>query len=262
MEDFFKTPGNRILGSLVLLTAIIAMGSYAALNFEMKKHADPMAMTISVSGEGEVMAVPDIGRFSFSVQAEGNTATAAQEESSTRINGILAYLSEQGVEEKDIKTENYNLYPRWSYEQRICPAGSYCPPGERVQDGFEVSQTVTVKVRNTDEAGVIISGVGELGATNISGLDFTVDDTTKLKEEARAQAIADAQAKANVLANQLGVRIVRMVSYYEEGGRDVYFESKVMAMEMASDDGGFGGPELPVGEESTVARVNVTYEVD
>mgnify|MGYP001205804986 CR=1 FL=1 len=260
-EGFFKTPGNRVLGSFALLMAIIAMGSYALLNFEMKKYADPTAMTISVSGEGEVVTVPDVGRFSFSVQAEGDTASAAQEESGTRVNEILAYLAEQGVEEGDIKTEFYNMYPRWRYEKRICPANAYCPPGERVQDGFEVIQNVSVKVRNIDEAGVIIAGVGERGATNLSGLDFTIDDTSKLQEEARAKAIADAQEKAGVLAQQLGVRIVRMVSYYEEGGGRDYavFESRAMAMDM--EDGGFVGPELPVGEETTNARVNVTYEV-
>lgn len=259
--NFFNSGANRILASLALLMVILALGSYSMLNLEKMQYVDPMPTTINVTGEGEVMAVPDIGQFSFSVEAEGETATEAQEASGTKINAILEYLAERGIEDKDIKTEYYNLYPQWRYEERICPANSYCPPGERVQDGFTVSQSVTVKVRNTEEAGSVIAGVGERGATNISGLNFTIDDTDVLKSQARAEAIADAQAKAVVLAEQLGVRIVRMVGYYEESNYMPYYDTKVMAMDMAASEEGFGGANMPVGEEGTTARVNITFEV-
>ncbi len=258
---FLNSAQNRILSTLTLLMVVVALASYAILNFTKIDFVNPMPATISVSGEGEVLAVPDIGQFSFSVTAEGEDASAAQAESGTKINAILAYLRDQGIEEKDIKTQNYNLYPRWRYEERVCPFGSYCPGGERVQDGFEVSQTVTVKVRDTKEAGAIIAGIGERGATNISSLNFTIDDISAVRSEAQAKAIEDAQQKAEVLARQLGVRVVRLVSYYEENGN--YYEPyarSVLSLDSA-DEGGFGGAETPVGEESTKVRVNVTYEV-
>ena len=262
-QGFFETASMRILVGLVLLMAMIAMGSYATLNFEKVEFINPTPAAITVNGEGEVLAVPDIGQFSFSVQAEGEDASEAQELSGTKINDILEYLSEQGIEEKDIKTQNYNLYPNWRYEQEPCPIGSsFCPPGERVQDGFTVTQSVSVKVRDTDAAGAIIAGVGEQGATNLSGLNFTIDDTDALKQEARAKAIADAQEKAVVLAEQLGVRITRLQYYYEEDGGyyDSDFESRAIGLEMAQDES-FGGAELPMGENSTTANVTITYEV-
>lgn len=260
--NFFSTKSSRMLGSLTLLMVIIALGSYASLNFQKVEFINPMPATISVTGEGEVLAVPDIGRFSFSVMAETDSAASAQEESGTKMNEILAYLKEQGVEDKDVKTQDYNLYPRYRYEERHCLGNSYCPPGERVEDGFTVTQTVSVKVRETDKAGAIIAGVGERGATNISGLNFTIDDPEKLKADARAKAIEDAKMKAEVLAKQLNVRVVRMTGYYEESG-DYYepyaFNSKVMAMDM--EESAFGGANMPTGEESTMARVTVVYEV-
>jgi uncharacterized protein YggE len=91
------------------------------------------------------LAVPDVGQFSFSVMAEGPDATVAQEKSGVKINDIVKYLKEQGIEEKDIKTLGYNLSPKWRYEEKPCPFGSYCPPGEQIQDGFEVSQTIYSK---------------------------------------------------------------------------------------------------------------------
>lgn len=257
-----RTPQMRFLVGLLMLMGIIALGSYARLNFEEAKFANPMPATISVAGEGEVLAVPDIGRFSFSVTAEAETAAAAQAAMGGKVNTIVGYLREQGIEDKDIKVENYNLYPKWRYEERVCAFGvSYCPPGERVQDGFEVTESVAVKVRDTAKAPDIIGGVGERGATNISNLDFTVDDTNALKAEARQKAIANAQEKAAVLAQQLGVRVVRLASYYEESG---YYEpyARNMAYDIAEESMGLGGgAELPVGEDSTTVRVNVTFEV-
>lgn len=260
MNEYLSKGYAKGLLSLVFIMVIIALGSYAALNFEQQKYAGDMPATISVNGEGEVLAVPDIGQFSFSVNAEGDTASIAQEASGTAINEILEYLREQGIEEKDIKTQNYNLYPRWTYEERICPFGSYCPPGERVEDGFEVTQSVTVKIRETDTAGAIIAGVGERGATNISSLNFTIDDIEALRVEAREKAIEDAKEKAKVLANQLGVDITRLVSYYEnENYYPQYYEARAMSLDSA--ESGFGGAEMPMGEESTKVDVNITYEV-
>lgn len=251
----------RILGGLLILMTIIALGSYASLNIERIQHVEPYPTTISVTGEGEVFGIPDIGQFTFSVNAEADDAAAAQEQSGTRMTEIVTYLAEQGVAETDIKTEAYNLYPRWRFEERVCAAGSYCPPGERVQDGFEVSQTVSVKVRETDRAGELIAGVGERGATNISGLNFTVDDQAALKKEAREAAIKDAQEQAVALASQLGVSIVKLAGFHEQSEQyDPYMMDRAYAVEGMGGDG-FAGAPMPTGEESTLVRVNLTYEV-
>lgn len=253
----------RVLSLLTLLMVVIALGSYAMLNFEKLKYADPMYPTISVTGEGEVLAVPDVGQFTFSVTAEGEDAAVVQEISGKKINDIIAFLREQGIEDKDIKVESYNLYPKYRWEERVCAAGMYCPSGEQVQDGFEVSQSIAVKVRDTAKAPTIITGVGERGATNISGLTFTIDDTDALHAEAQAKAVEDAKAKAKILAEQLGVQLVRITSYYEESDYyypEPYYKS-AMTMDMATEEGGFGGAELPPGEESTKVRVNITYGI-
>lgn len=262
MQSFFSSGPGRLLGSLLLFMLVLALGSYAQVNFEKVQHLDPDPARITVTGEGEVLAVPDIGKFSFSVTAEAADAQAAQEASGTKVNDILAYLREQGIAETDIKVEYYNLYPRYRWEERVCPAGSYCPPGERVQDGFEVTQSVSVKIRETAKAPGIIAGVGEHGATNISNLSFTVDDTDALRAEARALAITDAQEQAAVLARQLGVRLVRLAGFNEYGDQPMYDTYLRSAAMETAEGAGFGGAELPVGEESTVVRVNLTYEVE
>jgi len=261
MQSLFTNTPMRILGGLTVFMVFLALASYASLNFERIKHLETIPATISVSGEGEVVAVPDTGQFTFSVQAEAETADAAQEQSGTAINEIIAYLTESGVAEADIKTTSYNLWPRYEWmRNQVCPAGAqFCPEGQRVQTGFEVNQTVEVKVRDIEAASRLLTGVGERGATNISSLNFVVDDTEALKAEARAAAIADAQAKAVELAEDLGVQLVRVAGYRENNnqhGHPQPFEARAMA-----DEAGFGGPELPVGEQETTAQVTITYEI-
>lgn len=257
-QGFFSTKGNRVLGAITLVMVILTLASFTILNLTRAEQAN-LPATITVEGTGEVVAVPDIGTFSFAVEAEAETADAAQSQSAEVTNEIITYLEEAGVAENDIETTGYNLFPRYTFEERICPAGSFCPPGERIQDGFTVSQRITVKVRETDQAGTLIAGVGERGATNISGLNFTIDDTDALRAEAQDAAITDAREKAEALAASLGVRIVRLSSYYENVpqygyGRGFYeADMRAATMEVA--------PELPVGEETTSVTVNVTYEV-
>ena len=173
--------------------------------------------TITVSGEGEVFAVPDIAEFSFSVVEEKNTVADAQEIATQRINSIISFLEKSDIKETDIKTTNYNVYPRYEFIKENCST-EICPPGgERVLKGFEVSQSISVKVRDTGEAGGVLSGIGERGASNISGLEFTIDDEEDLLEEARKEAIEDAQKKAKQLAKDLDVKLVRVVSFSESG---------------------------------------------
>lgn len=261
-QSFLSLWYVRFLAILILIGVVAALAAYTNYTMKQAKYNYMGPTTINVRGEGEVLARPDIGQFSFAVRAEADDAETAQELSAESINSILAYLEGAGVEEKDIKTENYNLNPRYRYEERICPMGSFCPPGEQVIDGYEVSQRVTVKVRDLDESGNLISGVGERGATNISGLQFTIDDESNLKAEAREKAIADAKAKAKELAEDLGVKVVRMVGYYEEEMYPMPYHGGFGGdMMMARSEAASLAPALPVGENSFTATVNITYEV-
>lgn len=215
--------------------------------------------TINVSGVGEVFAVADIAEFSFSVVEEKLTVTEAQEIAAKRVNSILDFLDKSGVKETDIKTTNYNVYPRYDYIRKEC-SGGFCPPRERVLKGFEVSQSISVKVRDTGDAGTILSGIGERGATNVSGLNFTIDDEDDLLEEARKIAIKDAQKKAKQLAKDLNVKLVRVVSFSEFGNQP-RFKAFAIAEMATLDAVGEGVPEIPVGENKITSNVSITYEI-
>lgn len=259
-RPFFAYSHNRWLGTAILVFVVFALAAYAFLTLREARYINTGPTTINVTGEGEVVAVPDVGEFTFAVRAEGESASVAQEQSAAAINDIVSYLREAGVEERDIKNEYYNLNPMYRYEEAPCPLDArYCPPGEQILDGYEVVQGIAVKVRDTNRAGELISGVGERGATNISGLQFTIDDEEVLQAEARASAIADAQEKAHELAEDLDVRIVRIMSYWEE---QPYYPMPYGKGGDMMEQAASAAPVIPMGENSVMSRVTITYEVE
>jgi len=220
--------------------------------------------TISVSGEGEVFAVPDTATFSVSIQEGAKEVADAQDTATKKSNDIIAYLKGAGIDDKDIKTTEYNVYPQYDYVQGACTSG-YCQPGKQVLRGFQVTQTLTVKVRDTAKAGDLLSAVGSRGASQVSSLSFTIDDEDSLKAEARGQAIEDARTKAEALAKQLGVSLVRVVGFYEnEGGYPTpyaYGLGGADTMAVRAESAPKAAPELPVGENKITSTVSVTYEI-
>jgi uncharacterized protein len=215
---------------------------------------------ITVTGRGEATAIPDTGSFSFSVTEIGKTVATAQESASKKINAILDAVKAMGVEDKDIKTTSYNSYPRYEYNNIVCVRAP-CPSSQ-VLVGYEVSQTVSIKVRKTADAGAVLTKVGTLGAENISGLSFVVDDTDSVNAQARDKAIADAKLKAKALGKSLGIHLSKIVNFYESGDQTqpVYY-GKTMSAE-AVNMGSPTIPQIPTGENMVVSNVTITYEVD
>jgi len=247
---------------LVGAAAVLALLAYTYYAVTQARYVTHMPVSISVTGEGEVFAKPDIATFSFSVNAKEADASAAQSKSAESVNAIMSYLKEKGVEDKDIKTTGYNLNPRYEYPQTVCTQWNCPPAGEPKLIGYEVTQSIEVKVRKPDDIGMLISGVGELGATNLYGPTFTIDDDSVLNAEARGKAIADAKVKATKLAADLGVRIVRMTGYWEDQGAYPvpYGIGGGEMMKVASADAAIT-PQIPTGENTITSRVSMTYEV-
>ncbi len=259
---------NAVLTMVVLLAAFLgikALSSLKELSY-IGKGVYP-SNVISVNGTGEVLAVPDVASFSFSVIEEGKTVKEAQDKATKKINSIVDAVKALGVEEKDIKTTGYNSYPKYDYQQTVCTMQypNYCPPGKQILTGYEVTQSITVKVRDTEKAGDALTKVGELGAGNISGLDFVVDDLEKVRAEAREKAVNDAKAKAKILSKTLGVKLDTIVNFYEngDGAYPIMYRSEMSADTKVMNMAGSASvaPSLPTGENKIVSNVTITYEV-
>lgn len=262
-QPFFGKQYVQVLLTVAIVGVIAALSSYAYYTVKQSKGVYTGETVINVQGKGEVFAKPDIGTFSFSVLAEGKDASEALSKSAESINIVVAFLKQSGVEDKDIKTENYNLSPKYDYTQAPCPAFSQVCPQQPKLIGYEVSQSIAVKVRDLTKAGDLISGVGSKGATNMSNLSFTIDDETALKSEARTKAIADAKLQADKLAKDLGVTIVRMTGFYENGEGGYPMPAMYdKAMSVAGDAmRAEVAPVVPTGENTITSVVNISYEI-
>ncbi|KKU58177.1 MAG: hypothetical protein UX81_C0025G0018 [Parcubacteria group bacterium GW2011_GWA2_47_12] len=248
---------------VLIILAVLLLGKvFAEFGGLRYIGTNPQAQSIiSVSGKGEVVAVPDIANFSFSVEKESLMVADAQADVAKRTNDIVAFLKKNGVEEKDIKTSGYNIYPRYEYQTRGDGVSVIYPDGgKRYLEAYVVSQSISVKVRAVGDAGKLLSGIGELGAENVSGLSFDFDKRDEMIKEARGKAIAEARAEAENLANALGVRLVRIVSYNNNGGYPIYY-AKAEAASYGMGGGGRVTPEIPVGEDKIISQVNITYEI-
>lgn len=225
--------------------------------------------TIMVSGMGEAYAIPDIATFNFSVTEVGSTVKQAQEKADVKINKSLSAVREAGVDDKDIKTTGYNVYPKYEWNQTPCPLGassngtSYpCSGGKNVLTGYEVSQNITVKVRDTEKVGDLVTKVGATAVSNISGVEFTVDDREKYVAEARELAIKEAKVKAKELAKQLGVRLGKIMYYNENGNYPMYgYAEGKGGADMAVSSIAPRVAELPTGETKITSDISITYEI-
>ncbi len=205
--------------------------------------------SVNVSGEGKVTMKPDIASFSIGVVKTDKDLGRAQKEAADIMVKATALLKEKGVDEKDIKTTAYNIYPQYDWRQ-----------SGRVFLGYEVRQTAEVKVRNLEKVGEILGAVGGVGANEIGSLTFSIDNPEKAKEEARAKAIADAKAKAERLSKDLGVRLKKIISFSESGGN---YPGPIYMKDSYSTSGMGGGsvPPVSAGENEITINVSITYEI-
>lgn len=258
---------NSLFTNKTLRTIVLTLGALLVVLVAVKIVAETKSLSyisgqtpnvINVTGKGEILATPDVASFTFGVTEEAASVPEAQKEATDKMNAILAYVKDAGIDEKDIKTTSYNIYPRYNY----LSSSAYYPGGRQVLAAYVVSQMVEVKIRTMNDAGKIISGIGEHGATDISGLTFSVDEIDEATREARDKAIEDARDQAEILARSLGVSLGKIVSFSESTPGypyPIYYAKDAMGMGGAVNQA--SSPELPGGESKIVSNVSITYEI-
>ncbi len=217
--------------------------------------------TIAVTGHGEVFATANIATFSFTASDREATAPDAQSKMAAKANAAIAYLKQNGVDSKDIQTADYNVNPTYADNSPgICSYGKCPPNGTPTINGYEVSETITVKLRDPAKSGTILQGVGNAGVSNISGLSFTIDNPKALQDQARKVAIDDAKAKAKLLAKDLDIRLDDIVSFSENGN----FPGPTPYLKEIADQTSASAPVAPdiqTGQNKITSDVILTYEI-
>ncbi len=207
--------------------------------------------TVSVTGQADGQQLNQIARFYAEVSANNENKEIATEEVNEAMSELLAQLEAFGIPEEDITTEFVGVYENQGAELAIYPPRA-------VEEGWRATNSISVVLRDIDRASELATLLTESGATNVSGPNFSVDDTTDLDQQLLGQAMADAREKAELLLSGTNQKIIRVISVSEGGSYNpMPYYRETMAM------GGDQAVNVPVepGSQTIYKSLNVVFEI-
>ncbi len=237
----------KLLASVATLFALLAIPP--AFADETKMNAQ-MPRTISMTGHGEVRAVPDTAMISLGVSSYAKTAREALTENTKAMGALMSVLEKAGIEKRDITTSNFNIGPRY---ENTSNDGSTPPK----VGGYDVTNTVTVTVRKIDSLGEILDQSVSAGSNQVYGISFSVTDADKKLDDARRDALADARHKADLYAAAGGFAIGQVVSVNEGG----YAPPVPMVYARAAKADMAGAVPVAQGEQTLGIDVSVVWDI-
>jgi len=214
-----------------------------------------MAGNISIEGRGEVRAAPDMALINSGVTTQGATAREALDANTAAMAELIATLKESGIEARDIQTSGFSVNPNYVYSDERDANGYTLPPKI---NGYQVSNTVTVAVRDLADLGTILDQSVDVGANTINGVSFSVADPSELYNEARKAAFADARAKAELYATAASASLGELEAITESQG----FDAPQPYPMYARADVAAAPVPVEAGEMSFSITVNVQWELD
>jgi len=205
---------------------------------------------IWVSGTGKVSVTPDVVNLNLGVKSEEATVAAAQSKAVDAMNKVMAVLKTYNIEDKDIQTQQYSITPVYTYDDNTRKSNI---------TGYQVSNIVNIKIRNTGKAGEIIDAVASAAGdlTVINNISFSVDDPTQYYTEAREKAMADATDRAEQLASLGKVTLGKPIYITEStSGTEPIYYAKAYAVDETA-----GSTSISTGETDIIINVQVTYSI-
>jgi uncharacterized protein len=223
------------------LLTFIGLNAHAA-------QPDKTERLITVQGVGKISAAPDVARLWIQVGEEGPRVETVSQQVRRKMDEVMKVLKAQGIAEKDIQTQNYQVSPKMEWKN-----------GRSNRVGFTVSNQVAVKIRDLKKTGAVLSAVMDAGANNINGPQFEFDNPRELERKALESALQDARAKAELLARAAGASLGEVVTIQESGmiqppPRPMMFRASAVAMDKAIQE-----EPIAAGEETVQANVSAAF---
>lgn len=239
----------------VKLTAILALCAIIIVAMLRDKIVNNQFRQITAMGQGKVTYVPDTATVTLGVQIDKMPqADQALGTLNSRMDKVLAAIKAAGVPEADINTRNYSLVPQYDYKDNVSTVG-----------GYNANQQLSVKIKDLQNNRALLNKViaeaGKAGANQVNGINFEAANMDDIKQEARVKAIADAKSKAAGLAQAAGVRLGKIMNWYEnfvKGGTAYgsYYEGGI--------GGGGGGapmPQVSINDNEVIVEIGVSYQI-
>lgn len=239
---YLSTLGILAVSAIVITTVFMALKTNNQDRF-------------SINGSGTVYAKSDIANLEVGLRTgTKKTAAEATAESTLKMDEIIKELKKLNIDEKDIKTTNYNLSPVYNWTDKA---------GQQLV-GYEVSQNLTLKVRDLNKIGDVIAKTTEKGANQIGNINFTIDDEFALKNQARELAIQKAKEKAELIAKQSGMKLGEIKSVYESSDSNpspIAYSNAKMDLGAGRAEASLVSPSIQSGQNEIKVDVTLVYEV-
>ena len=252
-----------ILGGLVLIslfTLFLAMTLKTSKQTSVIGKPEPVRDTITMNGRGEIIAIPDVAVMEGGLETTAKTVAEAQTINTKSMNGFLAKVKSLGVDEKDRKTINYSIQPKYEYKKET----EKDLVEKQILVGYSINNTIQIKVRKLDSLSDILSAMGQFGLNQVGSLSFTIDNDRDLKRQALEKALADAQERATAFAHATKAHVGKIVSFSEGGYVSPYNSLPMYGDAYRSLTSAEAAPGMPVtekGSQEITATVNVTFEL-
>ncbi|HPR91387.1 MAG TPA: SIMPL domain-containing protein [Candidatus Paceibacterota bacterium] len=217
--------------------------------------------TISLSGEGKVIAKPDVAEISFGVITQNADSSKAQSENDSKMKVLTDLLKSQGIDEKDITTTTYNLEPQYNYNYCRTGATDYrtCPPKIT---GYQLTQRVTVKIRDFSKINLIVGSLTPNGANDISQINFTVDGLSGYQLQAQIAAIQEVMKKKVALEKATGIKIGQIISINSGSNVPLYNYKAVDMQANASFGSGVNEAAINPGSQEITSQQTIVFSLE
>ena len=229
---------------LILLTGIIVV------SIIRDRIVSQQFRQVTINGQGKVTYAPDLALVNLGVQIDKVVKPEeALNQLNTKMESIIKALKDIGISEENIQTQNYSLYPQYDYKDNVSTVS-----------GYSANEQLVVKVvdynKNPEKLSQVIAAASKAGANQVNGLFFEASNINDLKQEARIKAIEDARNKSQVLAETAGVKLKKVVGWWE---------NFIQPTPYYSYDGKGGaagvGPQIPAGDREVIVEIGVTYNL-
>jgi uncharacterized protein len=204
---------------------------------------------LDIVASGDVARTPDVARINTGVMTQASTATEVIRLNAAQMERMRAALRQAGVQDRDIQTSAINLQPEWRHQENRTP--------EFI--GYRAHNMVSVRFRDVANAGRILDALVSAGANQIDGPMLYVERPEAALDEARAEALTNARARADLYARQLGTRVRRILSVSEAGMG--YYPPPRPAM-MRAEGVALSGTQIDPGEQTLTVSLTVSFELE
>ncbi|MFY9296973.1 MAG: SIMPL domain-containing protein [Caldicoprobacterales bacterium] len=233
------------LGGVVTSSSAIINDNSGGANINMREDI------LVVTGVGKVRAKPDVAYLNVGVRTVDKDARKAQEDNKDIMERIVNRLKSLNIDEKDIQTSAYNIWPRYNYRGNT-----------EVLEGYEVENMIRIAVRDVDSVGNVLDAVSKEGANRSNSISFGVLDSDAIYKQTLEKAIEDAKGKAEVIAKKADVTVVKPLAIYEGNAPGQVFRDDIYNMVVMEDADASRASTVPIspGELEYEANVTIVYK--